>query len=307
MLEPARPFADLPTARLTDLGRTDAEVAVFGAPWGTPYPSESPPHSGDAPKAIREALAWYAVGRRQIDMDTGRPVMGTARAVDLGDVPVGPEGTGAGNRAAIRGAVQAIRARGVTPLMLGGDDSVPIPFIEGFFGSEVTILQVDAHLDWRDEVEGVTHGFSSTMRRVSEMGHVGRIVQVGARGPGSARAEELTAARDWGAVLVPMREVHRAGLGPAIDAIGEGSDVIVTIDADGLDPALCPGVVLPAFGGLGYQEMLDLIEGVASKARIVGATLVEYVPSRDPSGLGAQALGRIGCHLIDAMARSGRG
>ena len=43
-----------------------------------------------------------------------------------------------------------------------------------------------------------------------------------------------------------------------VDFIEE--DGIVTIDADGLDPALCPGVVLPAFGGLGYQEMLDLIE-----------------------------------------------
>ena len=51
----------------------------------------------------------------------------------------------------------------------------------------LTVVQVDAHLDFRDEVAGVRDGYSSPMRRASEMGHVERIVQVGLRGVGSAR------------------------------------------------------------------------------------------------------------------------
>jgi agmatinase len=165
-------------------------------------------------------------------------------------------------------------------------------------------VQVDAHIDWRDEIDGVTHGFSSTMRRASEMAHVEGIVQIGARGVGSARAGEVAAAEAWGARMFSMRLVHSNGLAPALAAVPQGADVILTIDVDGLDPALCPGVLATAFGGLGYQQMLDLIEGVAARNTIIGATMVEYVPDCDPSGLGAQAAARLLCNVIATLTRS---
>ena len=77
---------------------------------------------------------------------------------------------------------------------------------------------------------------------------------------------------------------------------------MLAIDVDGIDPTVVPGVILPAFGGLSYQLMLDLIEGLAAKARIVGANFVEYVPERDPSGTGAQAIARLACCVIAAIA-----
>ena len=98
------------------------------------------------------------------------------------------------------------------PIMFGGDDSVPIPFIAAFAGSPpVTILQIDAHIDWRDERYGERQGFSSTMRRASEKSHVWRIVQAGARGMGSARPQEIEEAARWGARIVTARDIHRAG------------------------------------------------------------------------------------------------
>jgi agmatinase len=192
------------------------------------------------------------------------------------------------------------------PILLGGDDSVPIPFFEGFADDKIWVVQIDAHLDWRHEVEGVKHGFSSTMRRASEMAQVAGIIQIGARGVGSARAGELADAVDWGAQLFPMRLVHAEGLAPALAALPEGARVVFNIDADGLDPALCPGVLSPAFGGIGYQQMLDLFEGVAARGAIAGATLVEYVAAQDPAGLGAKALARLLCNLIAAVGPRGR-
>ena len=62
-----------------------------------------------------------------------------------------------------------------------------------------------------------------------------------------------------------------------------------------------PGVILPAFGGLGYQAMLDLIHGVAGKARIVGAHFVEYVPEKDPERRGAQAIARLASNVAAAV------
>ena len=108
--------------------------------------------------------------------------------------------TGPRNRRLIEDATRAIAAAGAVPLLVGGDDSVPIPFLAGLdAGGPLTVLQVDAHIDWRDERRGERLGFSSTMRRASEMAHVERIVQVGMRNYGTARAEEVRVAADWGA------------------------------------------------------------------------------------------------------------
>ena len=85
-------------------------------------------------------------------------------------------------------------------------------------------------------------------------------------------------------------------MAPALAAIPEGARVVFNIDADGLDPALCPGVLSPAFGGIGYHQMLDLFEGVAARGTIVGATLVEYVAEQDPAGLAPHAVPEVARH-----------
>ncbi len=303
--KPARTFCSV--AFCDDLDRLQADIAVIGAPHGTPYKPGEPSHAAQAPKAVREALSWFSVGPEQIDFDTEEPVFAGARVVDCGDVP-GDLNDGAANRARIAAATRAVLSRGAVPLLLGGDDSVPIPFLQGFEGQgKLTVVQVDAHIDWREEREGERFGYSSTMRRASEMGWVERIVQIGARGPGSARAGDVADLRRWGVHLFPARDVHARGLGPALAAVPEGARVLLTIDVDGIDPSLVPGVILPAFGGLGYQAMLDIIHGVAARARLVGVDFVEYVPERDPAGSGAQAIARLACNAITAIARQRRG
>jgi agmatinase len=304
MIQPERTFCGVPFC--ADPAMIEAEVAVIGAPHGTPYEPGTPSHAADAAAAVRAALGWYSANPEQFDFDSMTPVFGGARVVDCGDVP-GDLRDGARNRRAIAAAARAALGRDAAPLLLGGDDSVPIPLFEAYAeAAEVVIVQVDAHIDWRDEVGGVRHGFSSTMRRASEMAHVAGIVQIGARGPGSARANDLEDARAWGARLFPARDVHARGLAPALEAVPGGADVILSIDVDGIDPAVVPGVILPAFGGLSYQQVLDVIHGVAAKARIVGAAFVEYVPAQDPAGIGAKAIARLASNVIAAVGRQRR-
>lgn len=299
MLRPDPTFLGVPFAA----DPSGADVAVIGVPHATPYRPGRPSHAAEAPGAIRSALGWYGADTTRWDFDTDGPLLGGATVVDLGDVP-GDLIDGAANRRAITVATVRPLAGGAVPLVLGGDDSVPIPVIEAYAGrGPLTIVQVDAHIDWRHEVDGVTHGFSSTMRRASELDHVARIVQIGARGPGSARAEEVEAARAWGAVLHTARDVHSHGIAPALEAVPAGGDVYLAIDVDGLDPSVVPGVILPAFGGLTYQHVLDVILGVAAKARIVGVDFVEYVPSKDPGGTGAQAIARLASVTVAAAMR----
>ena len=143
------------------------------------------------------------------------------------------------------------------------------------------------------------------MRRVSEMNHVTHMIQVGARGPGSARREEYEDARAWGAKIFNARQVHQQGVKPVLEALPENAQVILSVDVDGIDPTLVPGVILPAFGGLDYQQMLDLIHGVALRARIIGAAFVEFAPQKDPGNLSAQVIARLVSNVIAVIKPRG--
>jgi agmatinase len=294
-------FLGLPMAG--DLGALQVRMAILGVPCATPYRSVGPYCAG-APKAIRDAIAGYASNIHHIDFDLGGPIFpDTITAVDAGDLAC-TESNSAANRVAIRDAVATVAARGAVPIVIGGDDSVPIPVFEAFAGrGPFTIVQIDAHIDWRDEVAGERFGLSSTMRRASEMAHVERIVQVGQRGIGSARPGDLADAKAWGAIFVPARDVHERGIAPVLDAVPAGSQVLITLDCDGLDPAIMPGVIAPVPGGLTYWQAVGILHGIAAKARIAGFDIVEFVPERDVAGLGALTAARIIANVLALLAR----
>jgi agmatinase len=305
-----RSFAGVPV--VTDLALLEAEVAILGIPYGTTYDTENPVNeSAGSPTAIRARSAPSHL--YHYDFDIGAPVFsGTPadpRIVDCGDVPGSPlPAEGKANRAMATAAVRAILKAGAVPIVLGGDDSVPIPFFAAFEGrGPFTVVQVDAHLDWRDELHGSRFGYSSPMRRASEMDWITGMVQVGLRGTGSARASDVADAQAWGSRLVTAREVRQRGIAAALEHLPEGGEFLVTIDCDGIDPADFPGVSALAPGGLAYHDVLDLIGGIAAKGRIAGLDIVEFGCDYDPpSGLGATVCSRLVLTAIGAMIRSGQ-
>lgn len=297
-------FMGLPRCR--DLARLEARIALFGADGCTPYPSVGFYCAG-GPAAIRAAGAAYAASLTHVNFDLGGPVLPEGvQAVDAGDLPQDPADP-PGNRARIFGATGAILDRGGVPVLIGGDDSLPIPMLEAFGarGRRFTVLQIDAHIDWRDEVAGERWGLSSTMRRASEMAHVERIVQVGQRGIGSARLADARAALDWGVEFVPAGEVARDGVWRAVDLIPAGAEVIVCLDVDALDPSVMPAVIGRTAGGMSYWQVMELIGAVADKARIAGFDMVEFMPDRDIDGQGALVAAQLLAGVIGIVARQG--
>lgn len=295
-------FMGLPRCR--DLSRLTAPIALIGADCCTSYASVGA-YCAEAPAAIRAAASAYAAGLDHVNFDLGGPVLpGAVQAVDAGDLPQETEDA-PGNRARIFGAVGQILDRGALPILLGGDDSVQIPMLEAFGarGRTFIILQIDAHIDWRDEVDGERMGLSSTMRRASEMDHIGAIIQVGSRGIGSARPADLHDAQAWGAALVPAGEVARNGVWRAVDLVPEGAEVIVCLDLDALDPSVMPAVIGRTAGGLSYWQVLELVGAVAENARIAGIGLVEFMPARDVDGIGATTAAQLLASLIGIVAR----
>lgn len=293
-------FLGLPHAELSELY---ADIVVFGADCTTPYKSVGAYCAG-GPAAMRAGGAAYAGDTSKVNFDLGGPILPEGvRAADAGDLPVS-EDDAPGNREKIETATRAILSAGAVPVLLGGDDSLPIPLLRAYSErGPVTILQVDAHIDWRDEVQGERLGLSSTMRRASEMAHVERIVQVGARGIGSAGMDSLHAANAWGAHLIPAHECDADGLQRALQLIPENANVVICFDCDALDPSIMPAVIAPTAGGLTYGQALALIKGVADKARIAGFDLVEFMPERDRDGAGARVAAQLITTVLGLIGR----
>ena len=293
-------FFDLPLESISDT--SDADIIVLGVPSATPYQTVGN-YCADAPQAVRNAFGWPNVlQHHDFDID-GFLLNDQTEAVDWGDLDYS-ENDFVANRFRIQQTIEKVLKVDAVPLVIGGDDSIPIPILQAYENhGPLTILQLDAHIDWRDNVNGETMGLSSNMRRASEMGWVENIIQVGARGIGSARPSDRQDALDWGVQFFPMREVVKSGLDQVVESIPVNSNLYIALDIDVMDPAVVPSVIGPAPGGFDYWQMLDLLEAVSSRAKIVGFNLAELMPASDIGGRGALVAARIVAMMLGLISR----
>lgn len=299
-------FLGLPRVDLEELAAGRAEVVILGVPHGVSYPDPGATAGcADGPAAIRARSARLAPFAAHHDFDLDGPMLPPAtpfRVVDAGDVPGSP-GDGAANADRAEAAVRRIAGAGAIPLVLGGDDSIPIPVLRGLAaGGPLTVIQVDAHLDFRHEVDGVMEGYSSPMRRASEMGHVSRIVQVGLRGVGSARTGDVADARAAGNLLVTAAELRANGVPWLLDQL-DGGRAFLAFDLDGLDPSIAPAVSGASPGGLSYAEGSELLAGVARRIQLAGAAFTELAPQLDINEMTATVAVRLAMRLVGELAR----
>ncbi len=292
----------------TDLDHLRADIAFLGIPYGDAYSfAEIVNDQTNMPAAMRRATDRIVRSIERYDFDLGGPLYDgqPIRTVDCGDI-IGEFRDLTAHYVKAEAAIRKIRAAGAMPIVLGGDHGVPIPVLRGLDGDgTITLIQIDQHLDWRQEVNGVTTGYSSPIRRASEMAHVGEIFQIGLHGTGSARTEEVDAARAYGAHLVTSYEVHERGMQAVLDRIPTGGRYYLTIDLDGIDPAIAPGVAGPCPGGLTFPQVRTLIHGLVGKGRVVGMDVVEITPRSDVNQITCITAGRFVVNMIGAAVRAG--
>jgi agmatinase len=299
-------YADL----VTDLENLVADIAVLGMPFGSAYgPNAFGNDQTRAPQAIREVTDRIVRAPDHYDFDIDGPLLQgrtDIRFVDCGDVL--PDLTKPGDhyrRAEI--AVRQILKGGGLPIVLGGDHGITTPVLRAFDEvGPLTIVHLDAHLDWRDEVNGVRDGLSSPIRRASELPFVEHIVQIGLRAQGSGRTEEYEAAQRYGADLITAYQLHEIGMQAVLDRIPDNGNYYLTIDADGMDASVMPAVDGPAPGGVTFVQARKLIHGLVRKGRVVGMDIVEIQPSKDTAAkLTCVTAGRLIVNLIGSAIRAG--
>lgn len=303
---PLRTFLNFPLA--LDLDALNAHIAILGIPYGMPYnASEMANDQSRAPDAIRQLSEFAHDVGNNFDWDLngtlfdGRDIS----VVDCGNVTADKSDHREHYRRAEE-AAKKIFEHGATLVTLGGDHGVPIPVMRALEGiaDGITLVHVDAHLDWRDESNGEREGFRSPIRRASEMAWIDKIVQIGLRGSGSLHPDEVAKARS-SADIITAYEMHDMGMDAVLDRIPHGGPYYLTIDADGMDPTIMPAVMAQTPGGLTWIQIHKLIHGLTKKGRVLGMDLVEIAPSYDVGKITLVHAERLICNFIGACVRAG--
>jgi agmatinase len=254
-----------------------ADVAIVGAP--TDDLVSDRPGARFGPRAIRAASCPPGP-----HLEAGIDGFAELRVLDYGDAPVLPADPAA-SHAAIERTVGEVLDAGVVPIVLGGDHGIAEPDIRACAARHgpLGLIHFDAHTDTGSEVFGVGVSHGTPMRRLVEQGHVDprRYVQLGLRGywPGEA---EFAWQAERGIVSLFMHELREFGIEGAVDravaAVGEGP-IFLSVDIDVLDPAFAPGTGTPEPGGMTSADLLGACRELANRLDLVGAELVEVIPT----------------------------
>jgi arginase len=185
-----------------------------------------------------------------------------------------------------------IQAAGLKLFAFGGDHSVTYPLVRAAAKRypELSILHFDAHPDLYDNFENNPSSHASPFARIMESGLVKRLVQVGIRTINGHQREQ---AKRFGVEVLTMqswRQVFRLRF---------ETPLYISFDMDCLDPAFAPGVSHHEPGGLSTREALSVIQSL--RAPIVAADLVEYNPTRDPSGVTGMVCAKLFKEIVANM------
>lgn len=208
--------------------------------------------------------------------------------------PVEPAGAPEEVMARIRAAAEPVLCAGKFLLALGGEHSITAALVAEAAAHHrgLSVLQIDAHADLRDEYLGRKLSHACVMRRVLEI--TGRLAQVGVR---SFSQGEYEACPEQAANFITPRMVEDdpGWIDKALALLGER--VYVTVDVDGFDPAEAPGVGTPEPGGLHWREVTALLRRVCTERRVVAADIVEVRPI-PPSSVTEFLAARLACKII---------
>jgi len=155
---------------------------------------------------------------------------------------------------------------------VGGEHSVSIGSVRAHVANDadITVMQLDAHCDLRDEYEGSKYNHACVMARITELCP---ILQVGIRSMDSSEKEALDKNR-----VVFAEDVcgDKAWIEKAVSKLSD--KVYVTIDLDVFDPSIMPSTGTPEPGGLLWYDVLGLLRAVFEKKNVVGFDVVELCP-----------------------------
>lgn len=290
-------------AYVPDLDQLDADVGVIGVP--TDFAASMRPGCRQGPRAIRDAstrFGWLgapAGSRGFFDVNSREFRLQGVRIADCGDVDI-VFSDETRNQERIESMARGVLDRGALPLILGGDHSISYPAIRAFERfAPLTVVLIDAHLDYRDRFLGLSFTNNSPFRRSRELSFVREIISFGIRGIKSTDKEFLESLEHGNRVFTNY-EIFDRGVDEVVASLpADLGDYYLSIDIDGLDPSIAPGTETPEAEGLTFRQVKQLLHGIGRRGRLVGIDLVEVNPYLDHSELTAHVAAQL---LLEAVS-----
>lgn len=192
----------------------------------------------------------------------------------------------------IENVIDALLQKSTRPISLGGDHSITYPILRAFARKyeRLSILQLDAHPDTYDELDGNRYSHACPFARIMEEKLAVHLVQVGIR---TMTGHQHQQTERFGVEVIEMKEISKA-----TDLSFEGA-VYLSLDMDCLDPAFAPGISHYEPGGMSTREVLHIIQNLGGN--LVGADIVEYNPERDYQGMTAMVAAKFLKEIIAHM------
>jgi agmatinase len=264
--------------------RDKSKITVIPVPYDLTTTYISGTRNG--PNAIIEASTHMELYDEELEKETYRVGIHTRKPLEVSNE--NPEEM----LRILSEAVALEIASGKYPVMIGGEHSISLGMIREVKKKYpyLSVLQLDAHADFRDSYQGTPYNHACIGRRISELCP---LVQVGVR---SMSEEEAKCLKSSGVVTVSDYEIRSNKKWHHNVLQNLTNDVCLTLDLDVLDLAIMPAVGTPEPGGLNWHETINLLRVLSQKRKIVSFDMVEFSPQPGniaPDFLAAKLLYRI--------------
>lgn len=225
----------------------------------------------NAPRAIIEASEYLELFDDELNQETYKIGIHTMTPLEVGNL----------NSEAmvnmVYSATSELLKSGKFPVTLGGEHSITIGAVKAFKETyqDLSVLQLDAHYDLKDEYHGSKYNHGCVARRILEMCP---IVQVGVRSLAKEEKDFIQTQSNGKVKSISVYDILDMPLWKDVISNSLSENVYITIDLDVFDPSLMPAVGTPEPGGIGWYETLDLLKEISRDKRIVGFDVVELCP-----------------------------
>lgn len=271
-----RTFMHLPYVKELD----NVDYAVIGVPFDTGVSYAVGTRFG--PASIREMSQRIRPISTAMNIDTSEYLSG----IDYGDLKVHP-GYIDYSYEAIEEQLNPIFAKGIVPIMLGGDHSISYPHVKAAANAygPVSLVHFDSHTDTGKSMdERKKHSHGTMFRYAAEEGLINAAtsIQIGMRGTPFA-LNALDESRALGYEVLSTDDAKKLSIPELCERIKQrvgDNPVFLTFDIDFLDPVFAPGTGTPEVGGFTTYEAQQMLRGLAG-LNLIGFDLVEVLPDRD--------------------------
>ncbi len=258
----------------TDSSYEDSQFVIVGVPFDKT--SSFRAGTADGPRSVREAS--YCFEPYMVEHD-----------ISLYEVPIHDKGDIkeyediSDIKDELKNIVYEIISDGKIPIIIGGEHSLTPFVVKGFekhFDS-IDVVVLDAHLDFREEYEGLKNSHATAVKRTSESSVVRDIKVLG------VRSVSIKEAGKEKPPYVEADELYRR-----VDSIkGDDVPVYLSIDMDVFDPSYAPGVGNPEPFGVEPRTVKQIIQNLSSN--LIGIDIVETNPRFDPSEITSNLAARL--------------